>query len=65
MLMHPSSTALSKQLTADDGNYYAVLFISFSWVVYYNKDILDANNIEYPTNDMTHGTVGCQDSRGK
>ena len=41
------------QLTADDGNYYAVPFISSFWVVYYNKDIFDANNIEYPTNDMT------------
>lgn len=42
-----------EQLTADDGNYYAVPFISSFWVVYYNKDIFDANNIEYPTNDMT------------
>ena len=42
-----------EQLTADEGNYYAVPFISSFWVVYYNKDIFDANNIEYPTNDMT------------
>ena len=42
-----------EQLTADDGNYYAVPFISSFWVVYYNKDIFDQAGIEYPTNDMT------------
>ena len=41
------------QLTAEDGNYYAVPFRSDFWVVYYNKDIFDQNGIEYPTNDMT------------
>ena len=29
------------QLTAEDGNYYAVPFRSDFWVVYYNKDIFD------------------------
>ena len=42
-----------EQLTAEDGNYYAVPFISSFWVVYYNKDIFDQAGIEYPTNDMT------------
>lgn len=42
-----------EQLTADDGNYYAVPFRSDFWVVYYNKDIFDEYGIEYPTNDMT------------
>lgn len=41
------------QLTAEDGNYYAVPFRSDFWIVYYNKDIFDAVGIEYPTNDMT------------
>ena len=41
------------QLTAEDGNYYAVPFRSDFWVVYYNKDIFDQAGIEYPTNDMT------------
>lgn len=30
-----------EQLTAEDGNYYAVPFRSDFWVVYYNKDIFD------------------------
>lgn len=42
-----------EQLTAEDGNYYAVPFRSDFWVVYYNKDIFDQAGIEYPTNDMT------------
>lgn len=42
-----------EQLTAEDGNYYAVPFRSDFWVVYYNKDIFDEYGIEYPTNDMT------------
>lgn len=41
------------QLTAEDGNYYAVPFRSDFWVVFYNKDIFDEYNLEYPTNDMT------------
>lgn len=42
-----------EQLTAADGNFYAVPFRSDFWVVYYNKDLFDAANVEYPTNDMT------------
>ena len=41
------------QITAADGNFYAVPFISSFWVVYYNKDIFDEAGIAYPTNDMT------------
>ncbi len=42
-----------EQLTADDGNFYAVPFRSDFWVLYYNKDIFDAAGIDYPSNDMT------------
>ena len=42
-----------EQLTADDGNFYAVPFRSDFWVVFYNKDMFDAAGLEYPTNDMT------------
>lgn len=42
-----------EQLTAEDGNYYAVPFISSYWFVYYNKDLFDAAGVDYPTNDMT------------
>ena len=42
-----------EQLTADDGNFYAVPFRSDFWVVYYNKDIFDEAGIAYPTNDMS------------
>mgnify|MGYP000261382520 FL=1 len=38
-----------EQLTAEDGNYYAVPFRSDFWVVYYNKDIFDQAGVEYPT----------------
>ena len=42
-----------EQLTAEDGNFYAVPFRSDFWVVYYNKDLFDAAGVDYPTNDMT------------
>ncbi|MCD8085817.1 MAG: extracellular solute-binding protein [Clostridiales bacterium] len=42
-----------EQLTADDGNFYAVPFRSDFWVLYYNKDIFDELGIEYPSNDLT------------
>lgn len=41
-----------EQITVD-GNYYAVPFRSDFWVVFYNKDLFDAANVAYPTNDMT------------
>lgn len=41
-----------EQITVD-GAYYAIPFRSDHWVVYYNKDLFDAANVEYPTNDMT------------
>lgn len=41
------------QLTAANGNYYAVPFRSDFWVVFYNKDLFDAAGVAYPTNDMT------------
>ena len=44
---------LIEQLTAADGNYYAVPFISSLWVLFYNKDLFDAAGVDYPTNDMT------------
>lgn len=42
-----------EQLTADDGNFYAVPFRSDFWVLFYNKDMFDEANLEYPSNDMT------------
>ena len=42
-----------EQLTADDGSFYAIPFRSDFWVVFYNKDLFDAANVPYPTNDMT------------
>lgn len=42
-----------EQLTADDGNFYAVPFRSDFWVLYYNKDIFDEAGIDYPSNDLT------------
>lgn len=42
-----------EQLTADDGNFYAVPFRSDFWVLFYNKDLFDAAGLEYPSNDMT------------
>ena len=38
---------------AVDGQQYALPFRSDFWVLYYNKDLFDAANVEYPTNDMT------------
>ncbi len=42
-----------EQVTLADGNYYQMPFRSDSWIMYYNKDLFDAANVEYPTNDMT------------
>ena len=44
---------LIEQLTAADGNYYAVPFISSLWVLFYNKDLFDAAGVDYPSNDLT------------
>ena len=41
-----------EQITVD-GKFYALPFRSDHWVVYYNKDLFDAANVDYPTNDMT------------
>ncbi len=38
---------------AVDGAQYALPFRSDFWVLFYNKDLFDAAEIEYPTNDMT------------
>ena len=42
-----------EQLTAADGNFYGIPFRSDFWVLFYNKDLFDAANVPYPTNDMT------------
>lgn len=42
-----------EQLTASDGNFYAVPFRSDFWVLFYNKDMFDQAGIEYPSNGMT------------
>ncbi len=36
-----------------DGKLYELPFRNDFWVVFYNKDLFDAKNVEYPTNDMT------------
>lgn len=41
-----------EQITVD-GKFYALPFRSDHWVIYYNKDLFDAANVPYPTNDMT------------
>lgn len=36
-----------------DGKLYELPFRNDFWVLFYNKDIFDAANVDYPTNDMT------------
>ena len=38
---------------AVDGELYAIPFRSDFWVLFYNKDLFDAAQVEYPTNDIT------------
>lgn len=41
-----------EQITIND-KYYGVPFRSDFWLLFYNKDLFDAANVPYPTNDMT------------
>ena len=43
---------VTDQVTVD-GSLYELPFRNDFWVLFYNKDILDAEGVEYPTNDMT------------
>ncbi len=43
---------LVEEMTTDSG-IYALPFRSDFWLLYYNKDLFDAANVDYPTNDMT------------
>lgn len=36
-----------------DGKLYELPFRNDFWVLFYNKDLFDAKNVAYPTNDMT------------
>lgn len=36
-----------------NGSLYELPFRNDFWVLFYNKDIFDAANVDYPTNDMT------------
>lgn len=36
-----------------DGSLYELPFRNDFWVLFYNKDLFDAKNVAYPTNDMT------------
>ena len=36
-----------------DGKLYELPFRNDFWVLFYNKDLFDAKNVPYPTNDMT------------
>ncbi len=40
------------QITVD-GKLYELPFRNDFWVLFYNKDLFDAKNLAYPTNDMT------------
>ncbi len=40
------------QITVD-GSLYQLPFRNDFWVLFYNKDLFDAKNLAYPTNDMT------------
>ena len=43
---------VDKQITVD-GSLYQLPFRNDFWVIFYNKDLFDAANVPYPTNDMT------------
>lgn len=36
-----------------DGKLYELPFRNDFWILFYNKDLFDAKNVAYPTNDMT------------
>ncbi len=43
---------ITDQVTVD-GELYQFPFLSDFWVLYYNKDLFDEAEVDYPTNDMT------------
>lgn len=43
---------ITEQLSID-GKLYSLPFRSDFWIIYYNKDLFDAADVPYPTNDMT------------
>lgn len=43
---------VTDQVTVD-GKLYELPFRNDFWVLFYNKDVFDAANVAYPTNDMT------------
>lgn len=43
---------VTDQVTVD-GSLYELPFRNDFWVLFYNKDLFDAANVAYPTNDMT------------
>ena len=43
----------TEQNYAVDGELYGIPFRSDFWVLFYNKDLFDAANVAYPTNDIT------------
>ena len=43
---------VTDQVTVD-GSLYELPFRNDFWVLFYNKDIFDAEGVDYPTNDMT------------
>lgn len=48
-----SFNGVLEQLTAEDGKFYGIPFRADFWVVFYNKDLFDAAQVPYPSNDMT------------
>ena len=50
--LEPYGTVLDQHYRMD-GELYALPYRTNDWVLFYNKDIFDAANVPYPTNDMT------------
>lgn len=55
--LEPYGTVIEQQMTFD-GDVYALPFRTNDWVLFYNKDIFDKAQMEYPSNDMTWEEVG-------
>lgn len=53
----PYGTVIEQQMTFD-GGVYALPFRTNDWVLFYNKNIFDDAQMDYPSNDMTWEQVG-------
>lgn len=55
--LEPYGTVIEQQMTYD-GDVYALPFRTNDWLLFYNKNIFDKAEMDYPTNDMTWEQVG-------